>query len=196
MRTPITQILLVGIAACLVVLAFAVPDRGAESAAGGAFHRDAETGLLLTQPPPSGWTFSGPDESDPGRRFRISRDHDPDLGADAEALDVTVLAADGREAGLTRSELFARERTGVLKSFAETKSLVTDRHVRLGSLGDSDRLAARGTNEDGREVEVRSYVLERDGLLVVYRVRGDAATIAARRGELDAILSSLRFAPR
>ena len=80
--------------------------------------------------------------------------------------------------------------------FTEAKSVVTDRHVRLGALGDADRLAARGTSRDGRDWEVRSYVLERDGLLVVYRVRGESGAVAERRADLDAILSSVRLESR
>lgn len=195
MRTPITTFLLVGIAACLLVLAFAVTDRGPRRD-DGSFFRDTETGLVLRAAPPEGWEFAGPSDEDTSRRFRLAYGDGEAESADAEMVEVTVLASAADSAGLTRSELFARERGVVQQFLAETKSIVTDRHVRLGALGDSDRLAARGAGRDGRDWEIRSYVIERNGLLVVYRVRGDSNAIASRRGDLDAILSSLRIESR
>lgn len=196
MRTPITTFLLLGIAACLIVLASAVTDRGPDRD-GGSFFRDAATGLVLKTAPPEGWTFEGPSEDDPSRRFRIAcGEGESESGAEGEMVEVTLLASPADTAGLTRSELFSRERSVVQQFLSETKSIVTDRHVRLGALGDSDRLAAKGTGRDGRDWEIRSYVLERNGLLAVYRVRGDSSAIASRRADLDAILSSLRVESR
>jgi hypothetical protein len=151
--------------------------------------------LRIESAPPDGWSFDGPSEDDPSRRFRLAFEATAEDG-ETQFVEVSLLAASAEEAGIGRSDLFARERNLVQQFLGEARSVVVDRHVRLAALGDSDCVAARGTGRDGRECEMRSYVVERDGLLAVYRVRGDAAAIQSRRDDLDRILRSVRIGPR
>ncbi len=194
MRTPITITLLLGIASCVLVLLFAVPARDG-ARAGGGFHSDPLLPVRIGEAPPDGWTFDGPSDDDPSRRFRFALEAAAEDGEPA-FVEVSFLAASAEEAGFGRSELFARERNVVQQHLAEARSVVVDRHVRLGSLGDADCVSARGTGRDGRDCEMRSYVVEREGLLAVYRIRGDASAIAARRDDLDRILRSVRIGRR